>query len=210
MLKYTSKNLRNDEIRKRQILKIKNLFNTVKKHRVLKGTKKKVKIQRIKPRRGRFFGLKKGPQKAAFLVKFNDRTRPRKPNSAKRKVWRIKFSPKHPFYIGIEPWHFSYAYLAGSTLVWENGEKVFKNSNTKSANTSQKLRPKNQVLIRAGPTKDLPGLKYKIIHGASVKGKVTLLPLDYYKHKRSKYGIKKTEPNKKRLFFKYKDTRYFC
>jgi small subunit ribosomal protein S12 len=45
------------------------------------------------------------------------------------------------------------------------------------------------VLIRGGNTRDLPGVKYKII-----RGKFDVTPVVLRKCKRSKYGVKKPKP----------------
>ena len=60
---------------------------------------------------------------------------PRKPNSAVRKVAKIIFTSN---------WARTWAYIPGE---------------------KQNLREHSSVLIRGGRTKDLPGMKYKVLRG---------------------------------------------
>jgi small subunit ribosomal protein S12 len=94
------------------------------------------------------------PQKKGVCMKVTIMT-PRKPNSAKRKIARIK--------------------LSNNLLItaYIPGEK-------------HTLQQHSTVLIRGGNTKDLPGLKYKII-----RGKYDLNGVIDRKRSRSKYGTKK-------------------
>jgi small subunit ribosomal protein S12 len=80
---------------------------------------------------------------------------PRKPNSAKRKVAKVKVSGR-----------VKTAYVPGQ------GHNLSKHS---------------VVLVRGGNTKDLPGIKHKL-----VRGKFDLKPENYRGKGRSKYGIKKS------------------
>ena len=80
----------------------------------------------------------------------------KKPNSAIRKVARIKLS---------------------------NGLRV-----TSYIPETHTLQEHSLVLIRGGRTKDLPGMRYKI-----VRGKYDLRGLDSRKNGRSKYGSKKNK-----------------
>ena len=52
------------------------------------------------------------------------------------------------------------------------------------------LQEHSTVLIRNGITKDLPGVKYKVIRGV-----FDIAPVQNRKKKRSKYGTKKREDN---------------
>jgi small subunit ribosomal protein S12 len=100
--------------------------------------------------------LQKCPQKKGVCINVSIMT-PRKPNSAKRKIARIKLS-NHLFIT---------AYIPGK---------------------GHSLQQHSTVLIRGGNTKDLPGLKYKII-----RGKYDLYGVEHRKRSRSKYGTKKNK-----------------
>jgi len=97
--------------------------------------------------------LKKSPQKKGIIVKILI-LKPKKPNSANRKIAKVKINNNL----------FIRAYIPGE---------------------GHSLHIHNNVLIRGGKTKDLPGINYKIIRGA----------LDCVgvlrSKKRSKYGCKK-------------------
>ena len=98
--------------------------------------------------------LKANPQKRGVCVRVYTTT-PRKPNSALRKVARVKLVN------GIEVT----AYIPG---------------------IGHNLQEHSIVLIRGGRTKDLPGVRYKIIRGAlDTAGVVNR------KQGRSRYGTKK-------------------
>ena len=98
--------------------------------------------------------LKNNPQKRGVCVRVYTTT-PKKPNSALRKVARVKLVN------GIEVT----AYIPG---------------------IGHNLQEHSIVLIRGGRTKDLPGVRYKIIRGAlDTAGVVNR------KQARSRYGTKK-------------------
>ena len=98
--------------------------------------------------------LKNNPQKRGVCVRVYTTT-PKKPNSALRKVARVKLVN------GIEVT----AYIPG---------------------IGHNLQEHSIVLIRGGRTKDLPGVRYKIIRGAlDTAGVVNR------KQGRSRYGTKK-------------------
>ncbi|WP_068268400.1 30S ribosomal protein S12 [Caviibacter abscessus] len=98
--------------------------------------------------------LKANPQKRGVCVRVYTTT-PKKPNSALRKVARVKLVN------GIEVT----AYIPG---------------------IGHNLQEHSIVLIRGGRTKDLPGVRYKIIRGAlDTAGVVNR------KQARSRYGTKK-------------------
>lgn len=82
---------------------------------------------------------------------------PRKPNSAVRKVARVKLSNKHVIT----------AYIRGE---------------------GHNLQEHSTVLIQGGKTKDLPGLRYKIVRGVYDSCGVV-----NRKTSRSKYGTKKVK-----------------
>ncbi len=111
------------------------------------------------PRRKKFHKkfkkeLQNIPNRRGVCLKVFTQT-PRKPNSAIRKVARVKLSNKKRIT----------AYIPGE---------------------GHNLREHSNVLIRGGRIKDLPGIKYRCIHGVyDFKG------LDKRKQARSKYGTKK-------------------
>lgn len=105
------------------------------------------KIKRVK-------ALSGNPQKKGICMKVYTMT-PRKPNSAIRKVARVKLTNNL----------FVTAYIPGE---------------------GHNLQKHSTVLVRAGNTKDLPGVNHKII-----RGKYDLLGLSNRRQRRSKYGTKK-------------------
>jgi small subunit ribosomal protein S12 len=98
--------------------------------------------------------LQSNPQKRGVCVRVYTTT-PKKPNSALRKVARVKLTN------GIEVT----AYIPGE---------------------GHNLQEHSIVLLRGGRTKDLPGVRYKIIRGALDTAGVAKR-----KQSRSKYGAKK-------------------
>jgi small subunit ribosomal protein S12 len=94
------------------------------------------------------------PNRRGVCIKVFTQT-PRKPNSAIRKVTRVRLSNKKKIT----------AYIPGE---------------------GHNLREHSNVLIRGGRIKDLPGIKYRCIHGVyDFRG------LTKRKQSRSKYGTKK-------------------
>ena len=104
--------------------------------------------------------LQGNPQKKGVCIKVYTTT-PRKPNSAIRKVARVKLTNQRIIT----------AYIPGE---------------------GHNLQKHSTVLVRGGNTKDLPGVKHKII-----RGKLDLLGLSNRKNARSKYGTKKPKALKK-------------
>lgn len=94
------------------------------------------------------------PQKKGVCIKVTTMT-PRKPNSAIRKIARVRLS---------------------------NGRKI----TAYIPGIGHNLEQHAPVLIRGGNTKDLPGVKYKII-----RGKFGLHGVKDRKRGRSKYGTKR-------------------
>lgn len=86
-------------------------------------------------------------------------TPPKKPNSANRKIARVKLS---------------------------NGESV----TCYLPGEGHNLQKHSVVLVRGGKAKDVPGAKYKAIHG-----KFDLLGLSKRRTSRSKYGAKRPDAN---------------
>ena len=99
------------------------------------------------------------PQRKGIVIKVFTKT-PKKPNSALRKVAKVKIFG-----------------LNKTEIVYIPGEK-------------SNLQEHNYVLIKGGRTKDLPGVKYKIIRGALDSSCVK-----ERKTSRSKYGTKKIIKN---------------
>ena len=100
--------------------------------------------------------LQNSPQKRGVCLRVYTKA-PKKPNSAVRKLAKVRFSN------GFEV----IAYIPGE---------------------GHNLQEHSVVLLRGGRTKDLPGVKYKVIRGVydtqGVKGR---------QQARSKYGTKKTK-----------------
>jgi len=119
---------------------------------VRKGREKKVK-------RSKSPALQGNPQKRGVCVRVFTTT-PKKPNSALRKVARVRLSN------GIEVT----AYIPG---------------------IGHNLQEHSVVLVRGGRTKDLPGVRYKIIRGA-----LDAAGVEGRRQSRSKYGTKKPKEKK--------------
>lgn len=104
--------------------------------------------------------LKRSPQKRGVCLRVLTVT-PKKPNSALRKVCRVRLTN------GFEVT----AYIKGE---------------------GHNLQEHSVVLLRGGRTKDLPGVRYKVVRGAldtsGVQGR---------KQSRSKYGEKRAKGGKK-------------
>ena len=101
------------------------------------------------------------PQRRANCTKLFTTT-PRKPNSALRKVAKIRYRNvvKHKSTV-----KFTFAFIPGE---------------------GHTLKEHGVVLFRGGRTQDLPGMKYKLI-----RGKFDFKPIGDRKNARSKYGTKK-------------------
>jgi len=117
-------------------------------NQLLKNFRKKRKIRKKTP------ALKNNPQSRGICIK-TFVINPKKPNSAKRKVARVRLTTEKEVT----------AYIPGE---------------------SHSIVEHSSLLIRGGRTKDLPGLKYKVIRGA-------LDAIGALKRttSRSKYGVKK-------------------
>ena len=98
--------------------------------------------------------LEKCPQKKGLCIKVFTMN-PRKPNSAVRKVARVRLSNGHVVT----------AYIPGE---------------------GHNLQEHCVVLLRGGPVKDLPGVRYKLIRGA-----LDLQGVANRRKGRSKYGTKR-------------------
>ena len=146
------------------------MFKT-KKLQLLAKIRLKKKLQRVKFKDTVFC-----PQKRTKLVSNLRFMSPRKPNSANRKIFWSAFG--NPFYSR------DFVYLQG-----EGFKTIYRNRN-------QGLVMHNWVLARNGLTKDLRGLKYKIIHGAQVR-KFKFFGLSYKRAARSKY-VTALSPDKKK------------
>jgi small subunit ribosomal protein S12 len=119
-------------------------------------------LQRNKKKRNiRVPALSKKPQRKASCVKLFTTT-PRKPNSALRKVAKIKYRNVVKFQSTIK---YTFAFIPGE---------------------GHTLKEHGVVLFRGGRTQDLPGMKYKLI-----RGKFDFKGLVNRRNARSKYGAKK-------------------
>jgi small subunit ribosomal protein S12 len=114
--------------------------------------KRKRKIKKPKA-----VGLGGCPQKKGVCLKVF-KLNPRKPNSARRSVAKIRLYNKKKLT----------AFIPG---------------------IGHNLNKFNDVLVRGGRVKDLPGIRYTLI-----RGQLDLLEVPFRKHKRSKYGT--MNPNK--------------
>jgi small subunit ribosomal protein S12 len=104
--------------------------------------------------------LQKCPQKKGVCIKVMVTT-PKKPNSALRKITRVR--------------------LCTNVLVFAHIPGIGHN-----------LQKYSTVLVRGGPVKDLPGMRYRV-----VRGKESLLPLYDRIRARSKYGVKRKKSDDK-------------
>jgi small subunit ribosomal protein S12 len=113
--------------------------------------------------------LDHAPQKKGVCLKIYICT-PKKPNSAKRKIAKVKLSTKFEI------------------LMYIQGE-------------GHNLKAHSTVLVRAGKTQDLPGLKFKGIRGVS---KYSFAIPNNRRKKRSKYGIRRPKdlPHNKKILIK--------
>lgn len=120
---------------------------------VRKGRKK------FKKKRSRAPALCRSPQKRGVCMRVYTTT-PKKPNSALRKVCRVRLSNGHEII----------AYIPGE---------------------AHNLQEHSIVLVQGGRTKDLPGVRYRVIRGtydaAGVEGR---------KQSRSLYGVKRPKEQK--------------
>ena len=154
---------------------------------------KKKKLLKKKLMRLKFKDTCFCPQKATKLISNLRHMTPRKPNSARRKVFFSQFLNLF--------WSRDFIYLPGE------GEKTVHQS------TKQGLASHSLVLARNGLTKDLRGLKYKIMHGAQIR-RFKFYGLDYLKNARSKYGARRTRKektllNKRRSKIKKLDPNFY-
>ena len=99
--------------------------------------------------------LQGSPQVRGVCIRVFNKT-PKKPNSALRKVAKIRLSNRRRII----------AFIPGE---------------------GHNLQEHSTVLIRGGRTKDLPGVKYRVIRGV-----LDLQAVKNRKSSRSKYGVKKT------------------
>ncbi len=114
-----------------------------------------------KKRAARVPALSKKPCRKASCVKLFTTT-PRKPNSALRKVAKIKY---RSVVKGLATVKYTFAFIPGE---------------------GHNLKEHGVVLFRGGRTQDLPGYKYKLI-----RGKFDFKGLTNRRNARSKYGAKK-------------------
>lgn len=118
------------------------------KNQLLKNSRKKKKLKNKTP------ALKSNPQCRGICIK-TFVINPKKPNSAKRKVARVRLTTDKEVT----------AYIPGE---------------------AHSISEHSSLLIRGGRTKDLPGLKYKVIRGS-----LDVIGVSKRTTSRSKYGVKK-------------------
>lgn len=127
-------------------------------NQLLKFSRKNIKISKTTI-------LKYKPQKKAECIKLFTQ-KPKKPNSANRKVAKVKieYKPKISLNTDID------------------NPKIF--LNTFIPGEGHNLQKHSTVLIRGGRCQDLPGFKYKLI-----RGKFDLKGVNNRISSRSKYGV---------------------
>lgn len=108
--------------------------------------------RKTKTRKSKAPGLKGNPQQRATCIKLTI-MKPKKPNSAQRKIAKVRLS---------------------------NGRRI----TCYIPGGGHTLQEHSVVLVRGGRTKDLPGVKYRL-----VRGKLDLTPAMGRKRARSKYGV---------------------
>ena len=119
-------------------------------------------FQRLQKKRNvRVPALNQKPQRRASCVKVFTTT-PRKPNSALRKVAKIRYRHTVKAKMVLK---YTFAFIPGE---------------------GHSLKEHAVVLFRGGRTQDLPGMKYKLI-----RGKYDFRGLVNRRNARSKYGTKK-------------------
>jgi small subunit ribosomal protein S12 len=112
------------------------------------------KSRKLKKKIKKAPALEKCPQKKGVCTKIFIRT-PKKPNSALRKLAKLRLTNKKQII----------AYIPGE---------------------GHSLQEYSTVIVRGGRTKDLPGVKYRL-----VRGRLDFLGLKERKTSRSKYGTKR-------------------
>lgn len=119
---------------------------------IRKGRKRKPK-KNTTPGLGGTNGNQAQPQASGVVIR-SYVVKPKKPNSAERKVCRVRLSTGH----------IVSAFIPGE---------------------GHNLQEHSQVLVRGGRTKDLPGVRYKVVRGAA-----DLAGVSDRKSARSVYGVK--------------------
>lgn len=124
-------------------------------------------IRRKKSKKSKAPLLQGSPQRKGICFKVYT-TKPKKPNSAIRKVAKINFLKKKK------------GFRNRPAIVYIPGQ-------------GHNLQKFSVVLMRGGKVKDLPGVKYKLIKGVYDFSFVETIKR---KKRRSKYGIKSSKENK--------------
>lgn len=145
-----------------------------------------------KPRRQRqkktpYYLFQERPQKLVKCLSAVQLMAPRKPNSAKRKYVRVGW---------FQRWNFFFVRKEVNAHAYVTGE--LKPKGWKEQPAPQRSA---DLLIQGGRTKDLPGMKYKIIRGH----KKSLGGLTYRGKARSKYGqefLKYTRNEREMIVYK--------
>jgi len=127
-------------------------------NQLIKNTKRKPKKRKKKRK-----ALEQRPQRKGVCIEIRNTVSPKKPNSARRKIAKVK--------LGVTSGKTRYV-IASIPGQGHNLQKF------------------SVVLIRGGRSKDLPGVRYKLI-----KGKLDFSTGENIirKSKRSKYGLSKPE-----------------
>ena len=142
-------------------------------------------------RKTRYYLFQNRPQKQVKCLSAVQLMAPRKPNSAKRKYVKVGWFQQWGFFLTRKETH-SHAYVTGE----------LKPKGRKEQPVPQRSA---DLLIQGGRTKDLPGMKYKIIRGH----KKSLGGLTYRSKARSKYGVEYLKYTRnEREFIVYKRFRY--
>lgn len=123
----------------------------------------KLSRRSVKKRKTRVRSLRGCPQVRGMCVEIRTNISPRKPNSGKRRVAKVGILKTRKFLL---------AAICGQKYVLQRFSKV---------------------LVRGGRSKDIPGVKYKLIKGKYDFGYEEKFPEQEMKRyrKRSKYGVPK-------------------
>lgn len=118
------------------------------KNQLIKNNRKKKDKKKPTP------ALKNSPQRRGICIK-TFVISPKKPNSAKRKVARVRLTTDKEIT----------AYIPGE---------------------SHMVNEHSSILVKGGRTRDLPGLKYKVIRGV-----LDVTGVEERRNSRSKYGVRR-------------------
>ena len=149
------------------------------------------KPRRPRQRKTAYYRFQNRPQKQVKCLSAVMTMPPRKPNSAKRKYVKVGW---------FQNWNFFFVRKEVNSHAYVPGELKPKGWKEQPA-----PRRSADLLIQGGRTKDLPGMKYKIIRGH----KKSLAGLTYRSKARSKYGQEYLKYTRnEREFIVYKNFKY--